>query len=128
MASMNKNLQRVALAGAVLISFSLLLHSISRASSTTAKLNSALPMSSDVSSLYDKKCAECHGKDGRSKSFRGKHTHARDLTDAQWQEEVSDERIYNSISNGKGKMPRFSKKLSEAEINSLIKYVRDLKR
>jgi cytochrome c553 len=125
---MNKNLKRVALAGAVLIFFSLWLHSSSIASSTTAKLNSALPMSGDVSSLYDKKCAECHGKDGRSKSFRGRHTHARDLTDAQWQEEVSDERIYNSISNGKGKMPAFGKKLSDAEINSLIKYVRDLKK
>ena len=125
---MNKNLKRVALAGAVLISFSLWLHSSSIASSTTAKLTSALPMSGDVGSLYDKKCAECHGKDGRAKSFRGKHTHARDLTDAQWQEEVSDERIYNSISNGKGKMPAFGKKLSDAEINSLIKYVRDLKK
>jgi cytochrome c553 len=125
---MNKNLKRVALAGAVLISFSLWLHSSSIASSTTAKLNSALPMSGDVGSLYDKKCAECHGKDGRSKSFRGRHTHARDLTDVQWQEEVSDERIYNSISNGKGKMPAFGKKLSDAEINSLIKYVRDLKK
>ncbi|MDX6558903.1 MAG: hypothetical protein QOF72_1952 [Blastocatellia bacterium] len=87
-----------------------------------------MPENGDTGSLYDKKCAECHGKDGRSKSFRGKHSHARDLTDAEWQQRVSDERIYNSISNGKEKMPAFRKKLSEAEINSLVKYVRDLKK
>jgi len=78
--------------------------------------------------VYDKKCADCHGKDGRARSFRGKHTHARDLTDAQWQEQVTDERIYNSISNGKGKMPAFSKKLSEADVNSLVTFVRGLRK
>ena len=82
----------------------------------------------DVGSLYNKRCAECHGKDGRSKSFKGKLTHARNLADAEWQERVSDERIYNSISNGKEKMPAFGKKLSEAEINSLVTYVRNLKK
>jgi len=78
--------------------------------------------------LYDKKCAECHGKDGQSHTFRGKHTHSRDLADAQWQEQVTDERIYNSISNGKGKMPAFGKKMSDADINSLVTYVRSLKK
>ena len=82
----------------------------------------------DAASLYDKKCAECHGKDGRSHTFRGKHSHSRDLTDAQWQDQVTDERIYNSISNGKGKMPAFSKKLSESDINSLVTFVRNLKK
>ena len=82
----------------------------------------------DAAGLYDKKCAECHGKDGRSHTFRGKHSHSRDLTDAQWQDQVTDERIYNSIANGKGKMPSFSKKLSESDINSLVTYVRNLKK
>jgi mono/diheme cytochrome c family protein len=50
--------------------------------------------------------------------------HARDLTTAEWQDSVSDERIYNSISNGKGKMPAFSKKLSDSQINELVNYVR----
>jgi len=90
--------------------------------------SSATEGTDDVSSLYNKKCAECHGKDGRSKSFKGKLTHARDLTNAEWQERVSDERIYNSISKGKEKMPAFGKKLSEAEINSLVTYVRNLKK
>jgi mono/diheme cytochrome c family protein len=125
---MNKKLQCLALAGAGLISFGLWLQPASLASPSAPEESSAMPENGDTGSLYDKKCAECHGKDGRSKSFRGKHSHARDLTDAEWQQRVSDERIYNSISNGKEKMPAFRKKLSEAEINSLVKYVRDLKK
>jgi mono/diheme cytochrome c family protein len=78
--------------------------------------------------LYSKHCASCHGKDGRAQTFKAKFNHARDLTDPRWQDEVSDERLFNSIMNGKKKMPSFRKKLSEAEINSLIAYVRTLAR
>jgi mono/diheme cytochrome c family protein len=82
----------------------------------------------DASVLFDKKCATCHGKDGQAKTFKAKFNHARNLTDAKWQSEVSDERLFNSISNGKGKMPAWGKKFSEAQINSLVAYVRRLKR
>ena len=56
------------------------------------------------------------------------HHKGRDLTAAEWQDSVSDERIYNSISNGKGKMPGFKKKLSDAQIDELVNYVRRLRR
>src|SRR6267143_572511 len=72
----------------------------------------------DAGVLFDKHCATCHGKDGQAKTFKAKFNHARNLTDAKWQALVSDERLFNSISNGKGKMPAFGKKLSEAQINS----------
>jgi cytochrome c553 len=124
---MSKNLQRFAL-GLAILGFGFLWHSTSTALSSTVSPIRAIPEHDDASSLYDKKCADCHGKDGRARSFRGKHTHARDLTDAQWQEQVTDERIYNSISNGKGKMPAFSKKLSEADMNSLVTFVRGLRK
>jgi mono/diheme cytochrome c family protein len=77
---------------------------------------------------YSKSCATCHGKDGRSKTLKGKLRHARDLTDARWQDEATDERIYNSIANGKGKMPAFKGKLTNEQIESLVSYVRGLKR
>ena len=125
---MSKNLQCLALAGAVLISLGFGMRSTSMVSFATAGESHAIPENIDASRLYEKKCAECHGKDGRSKSFKGKLTHARNLTDAEWQERVSDERIYNSISNGKEKMPAFGKKISEAEINSLVTYVRSLQK
>jgi mono/diheme cytochrome c family protein len=81
-----------------------------------------------AAAIFAKDCASCHGKDGRAKTFKAKFNHARNLTDAQWQDSVSDERLFNSLNNGKGKMPAFGKKLSEEEINSLVNYVRGLKR
>jgi len=78
--------------------------------------------------LYTKNCASCHGSDGRAKTFKGKLKHARNLVDAEWQDKVSDERIFNSIMNGKGKMPAYGKKLSEQEIDSLVAYVRGLRK
>lgn len=82
----------------------------------------------DAASIYAKSCATCHGKDGRAKTFKARFNNARNLTDATWQADVSDERIHNSISNGRGKMPAFGKKFSEAEINALVAHVRGLKR
>jgi cytochrome c6 len=81
-----------------------------------------------AAAIFAKECATCHGKDGQAKTFKAKFNHARNLTDAQWQDGVSDERIFNSINNGKRKMPAFGKKLAEEEINSLVPYVRGLKK
>ncbi len=82
----------------------------------------------DARSVYNAKCASCHGRDGRASSRHSRHEKARDLTTAEWQDSVSDERIYNSISNGKGKMPGFKKKLSDGQIDELVNYVRRLRR
>jgi len=78
--------------------------------------------------LYTKHCASCHGKDGQAKTVKAKFNHARDLTDPVWQDRASDERLFNTIMKGKEKMPGFSKKLSEQEIDSLVSYVRSLKK
>jgi mono/diheme cytochrome c family protein len=78
--------------------------------------------------LYAKNCASCHGRDGRAKTFKARFNHARNLADPEWQGKVSDERIFNSIMNGKGKMPAFGKKFSEQEIDALVAYVRGLKK
>lgn len=83
-----------------------------------------------ASQLYRRYCVSCHGTDGRAKTSKGKFSHARDLADAQWQDEVSDERIFNSIMNGRsvrGNMPAFSNKLNEKEADSLVDFVRRLK-
>ena len=78
---------------------------------------------------YAKNCATCHGKDGRGNTFKSRHhKHARDLTDARWQSEVSDERILNSIRDGRGRMPAFKGKLTNEQITSLLSFVRDLKK
>jgi mono/diheme cytochrome c family protein len=80
--------------------------------------------------LYGRHCASCHGPDGRAKTSKGKFSHARDLTDARWHEDVTDERIFNSIMNGRnvrGNMPAFSDKLNEKEADSLVSFVRKFK-
>jgi len=82
----------------------------------------------DARSVYNSKCASCHGRDGRARSARAKREHARDMTSVEWQDSVSDERLYNSISNGKGKMPAFKKKLSDAQIDELVSHIRRLRR
>jgi mono/diheme cytochrome c family protein len=83
-----------------------------------------------ASQLYRRHCVSCHGNDGRAKTSKGKFSHARDLSDAQWQADVSDERIFNSIMNGRnvrGNMPAFAKKLNDKEAESLVDFVRRLK-
>lgn len=95
---------------------------------TIGRASQPTQVTRDAATLYAKTCATCHGKDGRAKTFKAKFNHARNLTDAAWQQEVSDERLFNSISNGRGKMPSFGKKFSEPEINALVAFVRAFKK
>jgi cbb3-type cytochrome c oxidase subunit III len=83
----------------------------------------------EARSLYARHCSSCHGGDGRSRTAKGRQTHARNIADSGWQNDVSDERIFNSINNGRGaKMPKFEHKLSESQIDQLVTYVRQLKK
>ena len=65
----------------------------------------ATPKTRPAAQLYRRYCVSCHGNDGRAKTSKGKFSHARDLADAQWQTEVSDERIFN-IGSGEGRSVR----------------------
>jgi mono/diheme cytochrome c family protein len=96
-------------------------------SAHSIKPTSIEPADVDAKTLYTRECATCHGKDGKAKTFKAKLNHARNLTDAKWQAEATDERLYNSIRNGKEKMPAFGKKLSDSQINALVAFVRTLK-
>jgi mono/diheme cytochrome c family protein len=90
------------------------------------KTNEAV--AADAATIYNRQCLSCHGRDGRGRTRKGRRTHARDMTDASWQDDVSDERLFNSINNGRGKMPAFRKKISENDIDALVAYVRRMKR
>lgn len=94
-------------------------------SSTSAMEHEA---ASTGAQLYAQHCVKCHGKDGRAKGIKGKLSGARNLADADWQNRVTDERIFNVISNGKGRMPGFGKKVSEPEVDLLVQQVRSLRR
>ena len=101
----------------------------SQVSSSAPVAGATVQNSGEARALFTKQCAVCHGSDGRAKTSKGKRTHTRNLVDAEWQDSVSDERIFNSINNGRGvNMPRFNKKLSDSQIDALVSYVRQFKR
>jgi len=51
-----------------------------------------------------------------------------DMTDAAWQRRRSNARMIASVTNGRGQMPAFKKKLTRQEIAAAVAYVRTLKR
>ncbi len=81
----------------------------------------------DAKDVYQQHCARCHGADGKSKTALGKTFKAPDLTTTKVQKR-SDSRFTQSIKNGRGNMPKFSKKLSAEDIIALVAYVRSLKK
>jgi mono/diheme cytochrome c family protein len=100
-----------------------------QATKTEGRANVPTSMPGDAKATFDAQCAKCHGRDGGAHTTRGRLSHARDMTNSAWQNEVSDERLFNSITKGKGKnMPAYGKKLSEDQIDALVRYVRQFKR
>lgn len=77
------------------------------------------------SELYMKKCAKCHGDDGKAQTEKGKKMKAQDFTDPDFQQHVGDDKLIDAITNGTEKnMPAFGKTLSAEEIAGLAKEVR----
>ena len=77
-------------------------------------------------SIYSQNCARCHGADGRAQTAKGRQTRAVDFTSDDWTPDTGhDSRL---ITRGKGSMPAFKTKLTTAEINSVVQYIRRFKR
>jgi mono/diheme cytochrome c family protein len=79
----------------------------------------------DGAAIYKAKCASCHAADGSGNTSIGKAMKLRDLRSAEVQKQT-DKELYTVTADGKGKMPGYKTKLSEAEINGLVAYMRDL--
>ena len=77
----------------------------------------------DAASIYKANCEVCHGADGKGKTVMGKALHVRDLGSEEVQK-MKGEKLEKIIADGKGKMLPFKGKLSEAEIDSLVKLIR----
>ena len=76
--------------------------------------------------IYAQNCARCHGADGRAQTLKGKQTNAVDLTSDDWSPDtVRDKRI---VTNGKQSMPGFGRKLTPAQVSTVIQYIRRFKR
>ncbi len=84
---------------------------------------------SDTSSLFEKKCAGCHGDDGRGHTRMGRKFHAPDFDRAGYQQKTTNDEMRSAIANGitvdgQRRMPGWKGKLSPAEIEDLVRYVR----
>lgn len=74
--------------------------------------------------LYEKKCASCHAKDGEAKTKMGEKLSVRPFSNAEVQKGLEPEKLTKVIVEGvpEKKMPA-EKKLSEAEVKSVVEYV-----
>jgi mono/diheme cytochrome c family protein len=75
---------------------------------------------------FKAKCAMCHGADGSASTGMGKSMGLKPLSSPEVQG-MSDADLIALITNGKGKMPAYKGKLSDAEISAVAKYVKTLK-
>jgi len=90
----------------------------------------ALPLFADAgvdgAALYKSKCAMCHGPDGAGQTPSGKAMKVRDLRSAEVQK-MTDKELNAIIADGKGKMPAYKAKMSQADIDALVTFIRQLK-
>lgn len=83
--------------------------------------------------IWGKKCAACHGQDGKGDTKMGKKLEAPDYSNPKVQAKMKDEEMFKAIKEGikKGedtKMKAFGGKLTDDEIRSLVAYIRSLKK
>lgn len=83
-------------------------------------VGSSSAVAQDAAATYKAKCAMCHGADGK-----GGKMGTRDFASAEVKAET-DAQLTDIITKGKGKMPSYTGKLSDADIKGLVTYIRGL--
>lgn len=71
------------------------------------------------------KCALCHGEDGAGNTPTGKKTNVPDLRTEEIQN-LSDGDLHKRVEEGHAKMPSFKIQLTDAQVKTLVFYIRDL--
>jgi mono/diheme cytochrome c family protein len=77
----------------------------------------------DAAAMFKARCSPCHGADGSGDTPMGKKVAAKALGSPEVQKQT-DEQLQKVIGSGKGQMPKFSDRLSAAQIADLVKVVR----
>ena len=94
----------------------------------------AVARAAEANDIWAKNCAACHGSDGAGHTKAGRMAQVKDMTDAKYQASFTDEQAAKQIKeglkdpSGKEKMKAFADKLSDAEVTSLVGYVRGFKK
>jgi len=93
-----------------------------------AVISIALPAAAfaDGAALYKAKCAACHAADGSGSTTVGKNLKVTPFASSDVQKRT-DAELTKTISDGKGKMPAYGKKMTPAEIESLVAVIRTMK-
>ena len=90
-------------------------------------LISTRSLAETAAETYKTTCAMCHGADGKGDTALGKNLHAKDLTSDEVQKQ-SNQDLSTIILKGKENMPGFEGRLTQAQINGLVKFIRALKK
>jgi mono/diheme cytochrome c family protein len=81
----------------------------------------------DGLAIYTKRCAGCHGDDGKAKTREGKKFRIADFTAAGWSKDWPLADIEKNAREGiKDKMPSFADTLTAAEIHAAAQHVLEL--
>jgi cytochrome c6 len=75
--------------------------------------------------IYKSKCSSCHGDDGSGNTPAGRATAAKDFRKPEVVQEA-DADLEEVILKGRQKMPSYQGKLSEDQVDGLVKYIRQL--
>lgn len=87
----------------------------------------SLPSESSGEALFLLHCAACHGADGSGRSFVAQQPGMPDVSDLTSTASSPDE-LFRTLSQGRGAMPAFASRLSEAKRRLLIPYITTLHR
>ena len=86
----------------------------------------------DGAEMFGKKCAGCHGKDGKAATSMGKKLNIKDLTDAKVQASATDDQwekiILEGFKSADGKLVMPATKVTPAEAKDLVKACRSFKK
>jgi mono/diheme cytochrome c family protein len=83
-----------------------------------------------ASDNWTQHCASCHGADGAGKTKIGKKSGLKDLADAAYQKTFTDQQLLDHLKagekgdDGKVKMKPFGDKMTDAELQDMVKFVR----
>jgi cytochrome c553 len=94
---------------------------------STAALSAA-----DADGTWEKSCQKCHGADGKGETKMGSKVGVKDMTDAKYQAEFTDEKAFKAIKEGikeddKTKM-KAAEGLSDDDIKALVAKCRSFKK
>jgi len=92
--------------------------------SSTKKASLTAEQLTRAKAIFDRKCARCHGADGRGQTVLGEMLEVPDFTKGSWWRDHGNDDLVDTINNGDGDMPAFARKLTKSEISLLADYVR----